>query len=84
MLLAWGMERGREGFGVCAVSLASLGLLCGALQEQGWLCVPGPSQNPATVNTWHPLLPSLVGVEALEPTGKSCGSLGGAWEILWK
>lgn len=26
---------------------------------------------------------SLVGMEALEPTGKSCGSFGAAWEVLW-
>lgn len=65
-----------------AVSLASL---VPAVWSPAGTVVPvcaRPLQNPATVNTWHPLFLSLVGVGALEPA-KSCGSLGGAWEVLW-
>lgn len=66
---------------MCAGSLASL--VPAVCIPAGAVCVPGPSHNPATINPWHPLFLSLVGMEALEPAGKSCGSFGAAREVLW-
>lgn len=83
MLLAWGTERDREGLHVCAVSQASL-VPAVCIPAGAGLAVCARSFTESC-NSQHlaSSLPKSLGMEALEPAGKSCGSFGAAWEVLW-
>lgn len=74
LLVAWGGQRDGEWLRACAGRLARLVPVCEALGRT--LAVH------AAVNVWHPLLPSLVGMEAPGPAVKSCGSFGAVGDVL--
>lgn len=82
MPIAWGTERGREGF-QCAVSLASLVPAVRIPAGAEVAVCARPFTESCNNKHLASSFPESVGMEALEPAGKSCGLFGAAWELLW-